>query len=128
MADGAAPEPATARNPLQVRSALEMALLFQGVLYAVWFARDWFGGAGLLASGAVLGLTDIDALTLSMARAAAGGTALDVAARAIAIGILANTGLKLALALALGRGPFRARAAAALGAIGVAVALSLVVL
>lgn len=98
-AEGDAPAP----NPLQLGAALQMALLFQGVLYAVHWAREWGGGAGLVVSGAVLGLTDVDALTLSMARASA-----DPAARvALLAGVLANGVLKLGVAAALGSGRFR---------------------
>ena len=56
------------KNPLQLLSAIEMALLFQVVLFAVYYMRQWVGDAGLLVSGFVLGLTDVDALTLSMTR------------------------------------------------------------
>lgn len=110
-------------NPLQLRTALEMAVLFQGVLYAVWRARDVFGQAGVLASGAVLGLTDMDALVLSMARGAARGEALDLAARAITIGALSNTALKLAVAAALGAPAFRRRVGTALIAMGLTLAV-----
>ncbi len=51
-----------------------MALTFQLVLFGVAYAREAFGQAGLLASGAVLGLTDVDALTISMSKSALAGT------------------------------------------------------
>ena len=112
-------------NPLQVRPALEMAALFQVVLFAVDAVRRLFGESGLLVSGAVLGLTDVDALTISMARTAAAGIAPNVAAQAIAIGILANSGLKLGLALAYGTPPFRRLTSAALAAMAVAIAAAI---
>ena len=96
-------------NPLQFGAALQMAATFQAVLFAVNGIRGWFGAAGLLVSGAVLGLTDVDALTISMAKSASLGTAADVAARAIAIGILSNSAMKLALAVAFGTPSFRRR-------------------
>jgi uncharacterized membrane protein (DUF4010 family) len=74
----------TPSNPLQIRPALEMAALFQIVLFVVDGARRAFGESGLLISGAVLGLTDVDALTISMARSGAAGIAPDIAAKAIA--------------------------------------------
>ncbi|HVC20995.1 MAG TPA: DUF4010 domain-containing protein [Vicinamibacterales bacterium] len=94
-------------NPLQLGSALQMALLFQLVLFAVAFVRMRFSTLGLSVSGAVLGLTDMDALTISMAHGATQGVAADVAARAIALGALSNTVLKAMLALALGVPKFR---------------------
>ncbi len=95
------------RNPLQVREALQIAILFQVVLFGVDLMRRFWGDAGVIASGAVLGLTDMDALTISMARGAGAGVPLDVAARAIAVGLLANTLLKMSVALAVGSTRFR---------------------
>ena len=94
-------------NPLQLSSALQMAVLFQGVLILVHLARQTWGSSGVLASAAVLGLTDVDALTMSMARDVAYSVSLDVAALAIAMGILANTAMKLGIALVFGSARFR---------------------
>ena len=77
------------------------------------------GRCGVVASGAVLGLTDVDALTISMSRAAAIEGA-SVAARAIAVGILSNTALKLSIVLIVGRGTFRGLAATGLLAMALA--------
>jgi uncharacterized membrane protein (DUF4010 family) len=114
------------RNPLQIGPALQMALTFQIVLFGVDWVRHMFGDRGLLVSGAVLGLTDVDALTISMARSAASGIAPDVAARAIAIGILANCVLKLSLALAFGTSQFRRVGGIALAIMALAMAVSVV--
>lgn len=94
-------------NPLQLTAALQMTLVFQAVLMLVRFAGDAWGQTGVFGSAAVLGLTDVDALTVSMARGVAYTISLDTAAVAIAIGVLANTVLKLALALALGSPRFK---------------------
>jgi uncharacterized membrane protein (DUF4010 family) len=119
--DGA-PEP---ENPLQIGAALQMAGLFQLVLFGVYLLEARFGNAGLFVSGAVLGLTDLDALTISMARSSAASGVVSPAARAIAIGVLSNTLLKGALAAVIGRGRFRPLAVAGLGLMAVAVAASL---
>jgi len=111
--DPAAPEMAQ-HNPLQLTAALQMAALFQGVLMAVYAARDLWGTSGVLTSAAVLGLTDVDALTISMARDVAQAVSPAVAATAIAIGVLTNTGLKLGVALFLGSRRFKAIAGGAL--------------
>jgi len=111
-----------AENPLELGAALQMALLFQAVLYAVYWARGWGGGAGLVTSGAVLGLTDVDALTLSMAR-----TASDPSARvALLAGVLSNGVLKLVVAVGMGGGRFRRLAGTGLGVLALASALGLV--
>ena len=115
-------------NPLQVSSALQMALLFQLVLFALYAVRSHWGDLGLLLSGAVLGFTDVDALTISMAKSAHGQIPLAVAAEAVAIGVLSNTILKLLLGLVLGKAKFRKLASARVSLIAVASAVSLAVL
>lgn len=94
-------------NPLQIGAALQMAALFQIVLILVEFARRQWGNVGIIVSSAVLGLTDVDALTLSMASAATSQVPVDLAARGLAIGILSNTLLKAGLAIVIGTAPFR---------------------
>ena len=105
-------------NPLQLRGALQMALLFQVVLILVGLARDAFGATGLLVSGALVGLTDVDAATVSMARMIADGVDAGAAAEALAVAILSNTLLKLVLAVVVGRGRFRLVTAAGLAVMG----------
>ena len=102
------------QNPLQLTAALQMAVLFQGVLMAVHVARAVWGQSGVFTSAAVLGLTDVDALTVSMARGVARTASPVVAATAIAVGVLANTGMKLGLAVFLGSPRFRTIAGGAL--------------
>ena len=73
-----------------------MALLFQVVLYAVFHLRQWVGDAGLLASGFVLGLTDVDALTLSMTRSVPVAPRSSRPAARSRSGIVANSIMKAA--------------------------------
>ncbi len=117
---GAHTEPTQLKNPLQLRAAIEMAVLFQVVLFAVHYVRNSIGESGLLASGFVLGLTDVDALTLSMTRSVASGTPIEAAARAITIGIVANSLMKAGIAVVVGSGRFRWQAGAALLAMATA--------
>ena len=125
--------PETARqselaNPLQFATALQMALTFQVVLFVVTLVRQYFGPGGLLATGALLGLHDVDALTISMSRSSASGVPVELAAQAIAVGVLANCVVKAAIALALGAKPFRRVASIAIAAMAVAIAIALTAL
>jgi len=95
-----------------------MAIAFQGAISLITYVRSAVGTPGIYASGALLGLTDVDALTVSMSRAGAELTTR-VAAKAIAIGILANTLLKLTVSVALGTSLFRR--VAAVGLVGLAI-------
>jgi uncharacterized membrane protein (DUF4010 family) len=105
----------TVRNPLQLGGALQMAVLFQAVLMVVHLAGDLWGASGVFTTAAVLGLTDVDALTVSMARGIAETASPAVAATAIAVGVLSNTAMKAALALVFGARRFRIIAGGALG-------------
>jgi uncharacterized membrane protein (DUF4010 family) len=102
------------RNPLQLFDALGMAALFQIVVYGVYYMRLWVGDMGLMAGGFVLGLTDTDALTMSMTRSVGTGVTIAVACRAIAIGIVANSLMKAGIALAIGSRRFKWQAGGAL--------------
>jgi uncharacterized membrane protein (DUF4010 family) len=113
-------------NPLQLTTALQMAVLFQGVLMAVYIAREWWGQSGVFTSAAVLGLTDVDALTVSMARGVAQTVSPNVAGTAIAVGVLANTGMKLGLTLTFGSRRFRTIAGVALVLMLVSLGVALV--
>lgn len=76
------------KNPLQFLAALQMAAVFQVVLLGVSAAHRYFGQAGLYGSAVVLGLVDMDALTISMAKLTSGGTAAEATALAVAVGVL----------------------------------------
>ena len=123
-AEGGTTEPPTdSTNPLQLGTALKMALGFQAVLIALEYARDRFGEIGVLGGAAVAGLTDMDALTMSMSRLAGGGEPMNIAAAALLIGVLANTVLKAGMATALGGRRYRrwvGLSFLAMGAIGTA--------
>lgn len=112
-------------NPLRLGSAIQMAVLFQVVLWALAWARGQFGEGGLYGTAALLGLTDLDALTFSMSELARSGTAAAAAARALIIGMLANTLFKLGLALSLGAPVLRRTVAAALVALAALFAIAL---
>jgi uncharacterized membrane protein (DUF4010 family) len=79
-------------NPLQLTSALQMAALFQGVLIAVHIVRERWGASGVFTSAAVLGLSDVDALTVSMAKDVADALSPAIAATAIGVGVGARVG------------------------------------
>lgn len=119
-----APEPA-ARNPLQLTAALQIAAVFQGVMMAMAAVREIWGTSGVFTSAALLGLTDVDALTVSMTRDVARTLSPGVAATAIAIGVLSNTVMKLGVALLFGSRGFQLIAGGALALMLAALAAAL---
>jgi uncharacterized membrane protein (DUF4010 family) len=112
--------PNSGQNPLALASSLQMALAFQVVLFAIAWVQQAVGTTGVLLSATLLGLTDVDALTVSMTRYGADPANVRVAAAAIGIGVLSNTLLKLALVVTIGAPRFRARAATGLLALAAA--------
>lgn len=107
-------------SPLQLRAALQMTALFQGVLFLILAVQARWSAEALVATSAIVGLTDLDALTLSLARSTVATEAVPTAALALVAGILSNTVLKLIVAVVVGRGWFRAATAGGLGAIALA--------
>lgn len=112
-------------NPLRLGAAIQMAVLFTLVLWGLAAVRERFGSSGLLGTSALLGLTDLDALTFSMAKLAGSGTPIETAVRALLIGMLANTTFKGVVALVVGAAPFRRICAGGLALFAVALAAGL---
>jgi len=112
-------------SPLQLRAALQMTALFQAVLFVIIAVQARWSWEALAATSAFVGLTDLDALTLSLARTAASPADIRPASVALVAGILSNTLLKLGVAAIAGRGTFRAVAAGALGAMAAVIAATL---
>ncbi len=111
-----APVHVDAANPLRLWAAVRMAVAFQIAITVIAAVRERWGTTGVYASASVLGLTDMDALTMSMSRLD-GALTTDVAARAIVIGMIVNTAFKLTVSLVLGAPEFRR--VAGLGLVGI---------
>jgi uncharacterized membrane protein (DUF4010 family) len=114
------------RNPLRFWLALRLAVIFQVALMAVAFVRDLWSVKGLYGTAVLLGLTDVDALTVSMSTPSS-DIIPAIAARAIAIGILANTIVKFGLSTAVGSGRYRLFAGAILIAMAAAIAAAIAI-
>jgi uncharacterized membrane protein (DUF4010 family) len=98
------------RNPLSLRIAIQFAILYALIVLLVRWADAGFGGAGVYWASFFSGLTDLDAISLSLAQLQRDGNLGPAdAARAVLIAAGANSLLKGAMAVALGgrslRGP-----------------------
>jgi len=94
------------------------------VLVVVKLVQRHLPGKGLYLVAALSGLTDVDAITLSMAGYAREGGDARIAVGAIAIAAMTNTLVKCGLVLALGAGTLRPRIALATGLTALAGALA----
>jgi uncharacterized membrane protein (DUF4010 family) len=88
----------SAQNPLKLTAAVQFALFLAAVLLAGRFLADRFGDAGLLVTGAISGLIDVDAITLSVGRMAGDGVVgAAVASMAVFLAAAVNLVTKLGL-------------------------------
>jgi len=73
----------------------------------VKFSSDEFGDNGTYAAGAISGLTDVDAITLSMAKISKTGETADLAINTIILAALSNTIVKFIIVLVVGSAELR---------------------
>lgn len=91
------------KNPAQFKSALIFGLLYGGILLAVAFTKQEFGNDALYIVAIISGLTDVDAITLSLSQLMKGG------------GLNTATGWRLILLASLSNLLFKGIMAAVLG-------------
>jgi uncharacterized membrane protein (DUF4010 family) len=96
-------------NPFELGEAIRFGALFGVVTFAAKAAQVYLGEGGLYLAGALAGLTDVDAISLSMAQLAASEPASQhLAARTIVIAVVANTLVKGGMATFMGAPALRA--------------------
>lgn len=97
-------------NPFELGEAVKFGLLFGLVTLVAKAAEVHLGSTGLYIAGAVAGLTDVDAISLSMANLVGQQPdMIGVGARTILIAIMANTVTKTGMALSVGAPELRRR-------------------
>ena len=88
-------------NPFELGTAIKFGLLYAVILLVARAAQMYLGDAGTYASAILSGLTDVDAITLSMAELSkpGNGLSMETAARAIVLAISSNTVVKGSIVL-----------------------------
>ena len=90
-------------NPFELGDAIKFGALFAVVIFVAKVAQVYFGNTGLYLAGALAGLTDVDAIALSMAHLAQQDPASSgPAARTIVIAVISNTMVKCGMVIWLG--------------------------
>ncbi|BDG04569.1 MgtC/SapB family protein [Anaeromyxobacter oryzae] len=89
-------------NPFELGAAVWFALVFAAVLLGSKAATLYLGTGGTYAAGVLAGTTDVDAITLSMAKLAGAGVRPEVAATTIFLGAASNTLVKGVMAAVAG--------------------------
>jgi uncharacterized membrane protein (DUF4010 family) len=91
------------KNPMELGSAIEFALLFALILFMSRAADYYFGSSGVYATAVVAGLADVDAFTVSAANLARENILTQAtAASSILLAGTANTAVKAAIAMVMG--------------------------
>ena len=89
-------------NPFELRSALQFAVLFSAVLLLARAAEVFLGTRGVYLASVLAGVTQLDAITLSLARQVQEGLEITVATKGLVLAIASNSLFKAILALSLG--------------------------
>jgi len=92
------------QKPFALATALRFALLLTLVMVAAEALRRYAGDVGVYSVAFISGLTDVDAITLSILQMVERELAPNVAEQAILIAALANTTVKMGLAVVIARG------------------------
>jgi len=105
------------KNPFSLAAASRFGLLFAVVLLVVKLTERYAPAEGLYLVAALAGLTDVDAITLSMTEYARQSAVHSTAVTAIIVAALSNTVVKCGMVLVLGSNALRVRLTAATVAI-----------
>ncbi|MFV8432553.1 MgtC/SapB family protein [Vibrio owensii] len=89
-------------NPLALQSALFFGVVLAIIMLLSHALSDWFGSAGILVLSAVSGITDVDAISLTLGRQSTQSLAIDVAVLGIFIAASVNTIVKMGMVLTIG--------------------------
>jgi uncharacterized membrane protein (DUF4010 family) len=85
-------QPVKVTNPLKLSTAIKFGLLFAVVFVVVDYAQSLLGPSGVYLASFLTGLTDVDAITLSVTRLAnSAQLTSDVAGTAVVIAAIMNT-------------------------------------
>ena len=95
-------ESSVRNNPLELTEALKLGLLFGLILGSIGFFQERYGDAGVYIVSALSGLTDVDAITLSLSKLAQSKISHQTAVYGIVIASAVNSIVKLGIVFVLG--------------------------
>lgn len=90
------------RNPIELGAALGYGAILSLLFVLIRAIEAWFGNAGIYLLAAISGITDVDAVSLSLAQATKTDLPLAVGATGILIAAMVNTAIKAIFATAIG--------------------------
>ena len=90
------------KNPFELGPALRFAALLVAILVMVEGARRWLGDVGVYLVALLSGMSDVDAITLSLANSAQADLDAHIAVRGIFLAALSNSLVKAVLIALVG--------------------------
>ncbi len=115
-------------KPLDLVGALVFGLIYTAILLVVSYANENLGERGILISSADAGLSDIDAITISVSKLAGVRLDLSIASIAVLIATISNTLVKLGIGIWAGSPTLRKDLYLGYGIIFIAAVLALLFL
>ncbi len=86
-------------KPLEMTNAILFGVLYVVILLVITFANDYFGDEGIYITSGIAGLSDVDAISISISKMSVITISASTAQNAILIATLANTIAKFGIAL-----------------------------
>lgn len=114
-------------RPFEFMTAIKFGILLTAVMLLVRALDAWMGDAGVYLASLVSGTTDVDAISLSLAKSSTEEIALNVAAIGIVIAAMSNTIVKASMTVIFGGRTFIMPAVAMIGLIALGLGAGLVV-
>ena len=91
------------RNPFELKVALQMAAILAIVMFLARGFQEWLGETGIFILAALSGISDVDAINLTLSKMALNeDLAMNIAAKAIIVATITNTLAKGLLATMIG--------------------------
>lgn len=115
-------------KPLDLQGALFFGLVYMVILLVVSYANEYLGEKGMLLSSAIAGLSDIDAITISVSKITGQTLSLELASNAILIATISNTFVKLGIGVWAGSTQLRKHLVVGYGIVFTAVLLAFIYL
>jgi uncharacterized membrane protein (DUF4010 family) len=104
-------------KPLELMQAFFFALLYSAIVVVIPYADAYWGKGGILVTSGLAGLTDVDAITISLSKTSSLAIPAQVARNAILIAVMVNTLVKFMIALLTGSPGLRRRLAIGYGVV-----------
>ena len=115
-------------KPLNLKGALVFGIIYTVIIFMVAYASDTFGNSGIYLTSGIGGLSDIDAITISVTKLSKTEISILIAQNAILIATIANTLVKIGIALWAGSKEIRKYIFIGYGVIFVAAVIAFIVL